>query len=73
MFDFRENSILINSSFNRINKLRSNIEYKKHLNTRKKQILDKIGHDQNITQMQLSKIIDKGFTIIENDINFLRK
>lgn len=46
---------------------------KKPLNLRRKQILEEIRNNPNVTQAQLSKIIGIGLTAIENNISFLKK
>jgi len=77
VFDFRENSIAVNIPFNWINKLGDNVGNKvgnkKLLNPRRKQILEEIRNNPNVTQAQLSIIIGMGLTAIENNIRFLKE
>ncbi|NLL24171.1 MAG: winged helix-turn-helix transcriptional regulator [Spirochaetales bacterium] len=77
VFDFRENSIAVNIPFNWINKLGDNVGNKvgnkKLLNPRRKQILEEIRNNPNVTQAQLSIIIGIGLTAIENNIRFLKE
>lgn len=77
VFDFRENSIAVNIPFNWINKVGDNVGdkagYKKPLNSRRKQILEEMRNNPNITQTQLTNIISVGLTAIENNIRFLRE
>lgn len=77
VFDFRENSIVVNIPFNWINKLGDNVGnkvgYKNLLNSRRKQILEEIRNNPNVTQAQLSKIVGIGLTAIENNIRFLKE
>jgi len=46
---------------------------KKLLNPRRKQILEEIRNNPNVTQAQLSIIIGIGLTAIENNIRFLKE
>ncbi|MDI9456230.1 MAG: winged helix-turn-helix domain-containing protein [Spirochaetota bacterium] len=46
---------------------------KKLLNPRRKQILEEIRNNPNVTQAQLSIIIGMGLTAIENNIRFLKE
>ncbi|HPA92386.1 MAG: Divergent AAA domain protein [Candidatus Methanofastidiosum methylothiophilum] len=78
VFDFRENSIVVNIPFNRINR---HIDYnvgdkvvnKIPLNPRRKRILEEIRNNPNITQIQLMQIIGIGKTAMQNNINFLKE
>lgn len=77
VFDFRENSIVVNIPFNWINDLTAagnkEISNKKPLNARRVKILEEMRNNPNITQVQLSKIIGVGITAIENNIKFLKE
>ena len=46
---------------------------KRRLSVRRKQILDEIRNNPNITQVQLSKIMSIGLTAIENNIRYLKE
>ena len=77
VFDFRENSIVVNIPFNWINnvgdKVGNKVGDKRPLNDRRKKILEEIRNNPNVTQAQLSKIIGIGLTAIENNIRFLKE
>ena len=77
VFDFRENSIVVNIPFNWINnvgdKVGNKVGDKRPLNDRRKKILEEIRNNPNVTQTQLSKIIGIGLTAIENNIRFLKE
>lgn len=77
MFDFRENSIVVNIPFNWINnvgdKVGNKVGDKRPLNDRRKKILEEIRNNSNVTQAQLSQIIGIGLTAIENNIRFLKE
>ena len=70
VFDFRENSIVVNIPFYWIN----NVGDKRPLlNDRRKKILDEMRNNPNITQEQLVQIIGIKITAIENNIRFLKE
>ena len=77
VFDFRENSIVVNIPFNWINDLNDignkKVSNKKPLNARRVKMLEEMRNNPNITQVQLSKIIGVGITAIENNIKFLKE
>ena len=73
VFDFRENSIVVNIPFNWINNVGDKVGDKRPLNDRRKKILEEIRNNPNVTQTQLSKIIGIGLTAIENNIRFLKE
>ena len=77
VFDFRENSIVVNIPFNWINnvgdKVGNKVGDKRPLNDRRKKILEEIRNNPNVTQAQLSQIIGIGLTAIENNIRFLKE
>lgn len=77
VFDLRENSIVVNIPFNWINnvgdKVGNKMGDKKFLNSRRKQILEEIRNNPNVTQAQLSQFIGIGLTAIENNIRFLKE
>jgi len=73
VFDFRENSIVVNIPFNWINNVGDKVGDKRPLNDRRKKILEEIRNNPNVTQAQLSKIIGIGLTAIENNIRFLKE
>lgn len=76
VFDFRENSIVVNIPFNFINKkeggLGDNTGDKKPLNPRRKKILSEIKANPHITQAQLSAKMGVVISTIENNIRFLK-
>lgn len=77
VFDFRENAIAVNIPFHWINKAEDKMlddaKDKRRLSVRRKQILDEIRNNPNITQVQLSKIMSIGLTAIENNIRYLKE
>jgi len=77
VFDFRENAIAVNIPFHWINKAEDKMfddaKDKRLLSVRRKQILDEIRNNPNITQVQLSKIMSIGLTAIENNIRYLKE
>lgn len=76
MFDFRENSIVVNIPLTNNNvgdKVSNKVGDKRPLNDRRKKILEEIRNNPNVTQAQLSKIIGIGLTAIENNIRFLKE
>ena len=72
-FDFRKNSIAVNIPFNKINKIKYSDESHKFLNPRRRQILEEIRSNPNVTQTQLSIIVGVGLTAVEKNIRFLKE
>ena len=72
-FDFRKNLIAVNIPFNKINKIKYSDESHKFLNPRRRQILEEIRSNPNVTQTQLSIIVGVGLTAVEKNIRFLKE
>lgn len=76
-FTFRENSIVVTISFERIHKpqvsLGNKTGDKKALNERRSRIIAEMRNDSNITTAQLRAILGCAETTVENNIAFLRK
>ena len=76
-FTFRENSIVVTISFERIHKpqvsLGNKTGDKKALNERRSRIIAEMRNDPNITTAQLRAILGCAETTVENNIAFLRK
>ncbi len=77
VFDFRENSIVVNIPFHWIDKTdieKTNVESEKRvLTSTRKQILQEIQNNPYITQKELTNIIGVGITTIENNIRYLKE
>ena len=72
-FDFRKNSIAVNIPFNKIKKIKYSDESHKFLSPRRRQILEEIRSNPNVTQVQLSAIVGMGLTAVEKNIRFLKE
>lgn len=72
-FDFRKNSIAVNIPFNKIKKIKYSDESHKFLSPRRRQILEEIRSNPNVTQVQLSVIVGMGLTAVEKNIRFLKE
>lgn len=72
-FDFRKNSIAVNIPFNKIKKIKYSDESHKVLSPRRRQILEEIRSNPNVTQTQLSIIVGVGLTAVEKNIRFLKE
>ena len=73
IFEFRENTIVVNIPFNWINRPKVNVKEGKSLSSRQEEVLTEIRNNPNVTQPQLSQLIGIGITAIENNIKFLKK
>lgn len=71
-FDFRKNSIVVNIPFNK-KKIKYSDESHKFLSPRRRQILEEIRSNPNVTQVQLSVIVGMGLTAVEKNIRFLKE
>ncbi len=73
IFEFRENTIVVNIPFNWINRPKVNVKEGKSLSSRQEEVLTEIRNNPNVTQPQLSQLIGIGITAIENNIKFLKE
>lgn len=67
------NNMADNSSDKKGDKLGDKPRDKATLNTRRKNIIDEMKNNPNVTQAQLTKILGVALTTIENNIRFLRE
>ena len=72
-FDFRKNSIAVNIPFNKIKKIKYSDESHKFLSPRRRQILEEIRSNPNVTQTQLAIIVGVGLAAVEKNIRFLKE
>lgn len=72
-FDFRKNSIAVNILFNKIKKIKYSDESHKFLSPRRRQILEEIRSNPNVTQTQLAIIVGMGVRAVEKNIRFLKE
>ena len=86
-FEFRENSIVVTISFNRVeanvgvkpvndvgNKVANNVgDTRLRLNSSQQKIVDAMRDDPNVTHEKLMTIVGIGKTAIQNNVSYLRK